>query len=175
MKKNFQHGAASSSSTSRRVELSDHKRDENLSDVQSQGAKHNVSRLPPKRSYRMVSTPITSLPSGSKKGKVAVSQGIVEDESEVHIQLIERELHKLREELHECKMNQTSHYNTNDSQHDCSRLENLFTFQKFNKLTGSSDEDFLLWFEDFNAAIACSTLNEIDIKLTKLTNSNLFH
>jgi hypothetical protein len=110
----------------------------------------------------MVSTPITSLPSGSKKGKVAVSQGIVEDESDVHIQLIERELHKLREEIKECKMNLTTHNNTNDSQHDCSRLENLFTFQKFNKFTGSSDEDFLLWFEDFNAAIACSTLNEIE-------------
>ena len=126
MKKNFQHGAASSSSTSRRVELS----------VQSQGEKHNVCRLPPKRSYRMVDTPITNLPSGSKKGKVAVSQGIVEDESEVHIQLIERELHKLREEIHECKRNQTSHNNTNVSQNDCSRLENLFTFQKFNKFTG---------------------------------------
>ncbi len=91
---------------------------------------------------------------------MAVSQGIVEDESEVHIQLIEGELHKLREEIQECKMNQTTHNITNDSEHDCSRLENLFTFQKFNKFTGSSDEDFLLWFEDFNAA--CSTLNEIE-------------
>jgi hypothetical protein len=57
-----------------------------LRDVQSQGEKHNFSRLPTKRSYGMVSAPITSLPSGSKKGKVAVSQGIVDDESEVHIQ-----------------------------------------------------------------------------------------
>ncbi len=57
-----------------------------MRDVQSQGEKHNFSRLPTKRSYRMVSAPITSLPSGSKKGKVAVSQGIVDDESEVHIQ-----------------------------------------------------------------------------------------
>jgi hypothetical protein len=46
---------------------------------------------------------VTSLPSGSEKGKVAVSQGIVDDESEVHIQLKGLELHKLREEIHECK------------------------------------------------------------------------
>ncbi len=43
----------------------------------------------------------------------------MEDEYEVHIQLIERKLHKFREEIQECKMNQTTHNNTNDSQHDC--------------------------------------------------------
>jgi hypothetical protein len=83
MKKKFQHCSASSSSAIRRVELSNRKGEENLSYVQSQGEKQ--------LSAPTVSAPISSLPSASKEGKVAVSQGIVEDESEVIIQLIECE------------------------------------------------------------------------------------
>ena len=59
-------------------------------------------------------------------------------------------------------------YNVNNhKQHDESYLEQLLTLRKFAKFSGSNDEDFSIWFDDFNEIIKISNLTERE-KIIKL-------
>ena len=67
-----------------------------------------------------------------------------------YIQLIERDLRKLREEVNACKMVQNNKVNTLNQQNEQdSHIEQILTLQKFTKFSGSADEDFSIRFDDF--------------------------
>jgi hypothetical protein len=78
-----------------------------------------------------------------------------------YIQLNERDLRKLREEVNACKMVQNNKVNTLNQQNEQdSHIEQILTLQKFTKFSGSTDEDFSIRFDDFIEIIKISNLTE---------------
>ena len=84
---------------------------------------------------------------------------------ENHVQLIEKELFKLREDIEKCKNEMNNNNNKSNYQNiqqdlPKSHFEHLLALQKIYKFTGSNDEDFSIWFDDFNENIKQSNLTE---------------
>ena len=111
-----------------------------------------------KRKFNAEST--RSLRSGDRR--VVVDRSTTQEN---YVHLIEKELFKLREDIEKCKYEMNNNNNKNNYQNiqqdlPKSHFEHLLALQKFNKFTGSNDEDFSIWFDDFNENIKQSNLTE---------------